>query len=89
MNKEQDVERIIKALANRRRLMILVCLRAKSFSTVGDLAETLRLSLKATSKHLLILKAAGIVDRGQAGLLAEYALAKPLHAIVRTTLSCL
>lgn len=68
----KSIERILKALANRRRLQILKCLKSQPRAAVSDLARTIKLSLKATSKHLGILKSADIVESEQEGLLVFY-----------------
>ena len=62
------LERIIKAFANRRRLGIVRHLKKNKEATVGDIADAIKLSFKATSKHLAILSAAGIVEREQRSL---------------------
>ena len=63
--KEKEIERILKALANRRRLAIVRYLRRTREATVGDIADEIKLSFKATSKHLSILFSADIVERDQ------------------------
>lgn len=71
---EKTLERILKALANRRRLAILRFLKKKKEVSVGDIAGEIKLSFNATSKHLLLLAASGIVDREQRGLQMYYSL---------------
>lgn len=61
----KDYEKILKALANRRRLQIIKYLKDKKLATVTNIAEHLKLSFKSTSKHLAILFGAGIVDKEQ------------------------
>ena len=80
-------EKILKALANRRRLAILAHIQRNGTSHVGDIAEAIRLSFKSTSKHLAVLFAAGILEREQSGLLADYSLVRPLHSITQKALS--
>lgn len=79
-----QVERLIKALANKRRLAIVKFLHRNSEASVADIADHLKLSLKATSKHLQILFAADILERRQQSLNIFYRLSKPIHAILRT-----
>ena len=55
----------MKALANRRRLVSLRIIKQQKEISVGDLAEQLKLSFKATSKHLAVLTGAGILDKEQ------------------------
>lgn len=90
---EKDFERIMKALANRRRLAILCFLKQggkkNSEASVGDIAEEIQLSFKATSKHLGVLSAAGIVDREQRSLQMFYHLSPDLLAPARSIISLL
>ena len=86
MQTVREVEKIIKALANRRRLAILKYLRRVNRATVGSVAEEIKLSFKATSKHLGVLSAAGLVESEKIGLRVDYYLKEPLH---RTTKSAL
>ena len=64
--KERELERILKALANQRRLLIVAHLKRKNTGiAVSDVAEHMKLSFKATSKHLMILAEAGIIEKEQ------------------------
>ena len=85
--KEQEFEKIFKALANRRRLKILKYLKSKSPAVVGDIADNINLSFKATSKHLLILSNAGIVEKEQISLNMFYSISPTKHQIVSKLLS--
>ena len=80
----QETEKILKALANRRRLTILKLLSNNSKSSVGYIAKEIKLSFKATSKHLGILLNAGILEREQVNLLMYYSLIRPTSSIVRS-----
>ena len=64
----KETERILKALANRRRLAILKFLKEYREASVGDVALAIKLSFKATSKHLAILDKVDLVQREQRGL---------------------
>jgi DNA-binding transcriptional ArsR family regulator len=57
----KDCTDILKALADRSRMRIVKALLAEAHG-VNELAETLKLSQYNVSKHLRILKQAGIVD---------------------------
>ena len=72
----ENLERIYKAFANRRRLAILRLLNQKKEMNVSDVASGIKLSFKATSKHLNILSNAGILDKDQRGLEMYYSLYK-------------
>lgn len=85
----KELERPLKALANRRRLAIIRHLKAHGEAPVGELASAIKLSLKATSKHLGILSAADVVEREQRSLLVYYRLANPLPPPVRAILAFL
>ena len=80
--KEQELERVLKALANRRRLAILRCLKYKGRKSVGDIAQEIKLSFKATSKHLMILANVDILEKEQISLVVLYGLSKSPYKIV-------
>ena len=75
---EKDLEKILKALANKRRLAILKILKYKKVRAVGEIAKDIKLSLKATSKHLAVLYAVDIVEREQKSLRMLYSLSSAL-----------
>ncbi len=89
MNTIRENEKLLKALANRRRLMIVRYLNKKAPASVGSVAEDIKLSLMATSKHLRLLLDAEVVERDQVGPYAQYRLAAPLHPVVKLLLSSL
>ncbi len=70
----KELERCLKALANKRRLAMLKILMSKKEATVGELAGAIRLSFKSTSKHLAVLKSADIVEHEQRGISYYYKL---------------
>lgn len=81
--KEKEIERILKALANRRRLSIVKFLKKKGEKTVGDIAGDIKISFKATSKHLGVLYAVNIVEKEQRSLQVFYKLSSQLHPIAK------
>jgi ArsR family transcriptional regulator len=83
----KDIEKIYKALANRRRLLILKYLKDRNEASVGDIARYLKLSFKSTSRHLAVLKAAEILDKEQKGLFIFYKLNPDSHTILKHTLT--
>ncbi len=85
----QALEKIIKAAANRRRLAILGYLQRHGEATVGDIAEAIHLSFKATSKHLRILYAVDIVEQDKRSLMVYHTLAIHQHPIIKQILSLL
>ncbi|MEK7140331.1 MAG: metalloregulator ArsR/SmtB family transcription factor [Patescibacteria group bacterium] len=85
----RQFEKPLKALANKRRLEIVKYLKEKKEGTVGDLAEHINLSFKATSKHLAVLLSADIVEKEQRSLSAFYSLAPKLSPVARAIVSIL
>ena len=51
---EKETEKILKALANKRRTTIVKLLMKRKRASVGSLASGIKLSFNATSKHLKI-----------------------------------
>ena len=82
-------EKTLKALANRRRLEIVIYLLNHRGANVGDLASHLKLSFKATSKHLAVLLGADIVTREQKGVFSSYSLAPSLPSVAQKVISVL
>jgi len=78
-----NIERILKALANKRRLTIVRYLNKEKEATVGDIASNIKLSFKATSKHLSVLYFADIVEKEQRSLQMFYKLPTNLHHLVK------
>ena len=81
--KEKELEKILKALANKRRIFILKYLKSEGSASVGDIASEIELSFKATSKHLMILSHADIVEKEQVSLTMIYSLPKENNPIVK------
>ena len=85
--KEIELERLLKVLANRRRLAILNLLRRKKEASVGDVAEAIHLSFTSTSKHLTMLERAGFVEKEQRSLNVYYRIAikpPPTYSVLST-----
>ena len=72
----KEYEKILKALANGRRLQILKYLKTKKIASVTDISSHIKLSLKSTSRHLAVLFTANMVDREQKNLSVFYYLSK-------------
>lgn len=83
----QNLEKVLKALANRRRLAILKHLKSRSEASVSDIAAAIELSVKATSKHLAILSAAGVVEWRQQNLFIFYRLAPRQESFIAAVIS--
>ena len=85
----KELEPLLKALANRRRLALLRHIKHNPDISVSVLAKSIRLSIKATSKHLGILSRAKIVEHKQRSLRIFYRLASPLPNGVREIITLL
>ena len=72
MKDVKEIEKILKVLANRRRLAIIKYLKKTKEAKVGDIAEKIKLSFKATSKHLVLLFNADILEKEQRSLQMWY-----------------
>lgn len=68
----KELEKVLKALANRRRLAIVALLRKERQMCVTDIARDIKLSVRSTSKHLAILRQADVLERVQMSLVVYY-----------------
>ena len=80
-------EKILKALANRRRLEIIKYIKSKKEANVGEIAEHIKLSFKSTSRHLAILLGADILEKEQEGLTVFYSLGSKLASLAKSIIS--
>lgn len=85
----KNLERTLKALANKRRLAILEYLKGKKEASVGEVAGAIHLSLKSTSRHLAILAATDIVEKDQRGLMVFYYLLASQAPAVKSIIALL
>jgi len=83
------LERIYKAVANRKRLHALVFLKKKQSATVNSIAKAIGLKHQATSKHLQLLYNAGFLTRRKRGLFVTYRIFTPLKADQKKIISSL
>ncbi|HLD86036.1 MAG TPA: metalloregulator ArsR/SmtB family transcription factor [Patescibacteria group bacterium] len=79
-------ERILKALANRRRLTLVAYLKRHRDATVGRLAALLKVSFPTASKHLALLGAAQVVEYERRSLQVYYRLAEDMPPLARSIL---
>ena len=84
-----EYEKVLKALANRRRLSILKYLKEKKEATVGELAAKIKLSFKSTSKHMAVLSAADIVEKDQKNLSMFYYISSKQSPVSKNILELL
>lgn len=87
MMSEKELEKILKAVANKRRLLILRFLKKNKEATVGQIAGAIKLSFKSTSRHLAILHSADIVDREQRSTEAHYSITPNLFPLIKQLIS--
>lgn len=79
-----DASRLLKALANEKRLMVL-CLLAEGEHSVGALNAELDLSQSALSQHLAVLRADNLVETRRDAQTIYYTLAAgPAQRIIET-----
>lgn len=83
MEKIREIEKNLKVLANKRRLAIIGFLKKNKEMMVGDIAGEIKISFKATSKHLGLLFNADIVEKEQRGLQMWYKLSPNQNNIVK------
>ena len=83
MSNTREIEKVLKVLANKRRLEILLYLKRVREATVSDITDKIKISFKATSKHLAQLFNAGIVEREQRSLYMWYKLSSKQSSIVK------
>jgi DNA-binding transcriptional ArsR family regulator len=86
---DKELEKIHKALANRRRIAVIRYLRGGKEANLSDIAAHLRLSYKSTSKHLNQLVAADVLEKESRSGYTFFRLSKQLPATARHTLSLL
>jgi DNA-binding transcriptional ArsR family regulator len=79
----KELEKIYKALGNRRRLAIIKFLKTKKEASVTEISEHLKLSFRSTSKHLTVLRQLDIIDREYRYLSVIYSLNQSTHPIIR------
>jgi DNA-binding transcriptional ArsR family regulator len=85
----KNMEKILKALANRRRLAILKYLKNHREAPVAEIAGAIKLSFKSTSKHLVILSAVDLVEKEQRSLQMFYRLSNDIASPARAIISIL
>ncbi len=79
-----DAARLLKALANDKRLMIL-CLLVDGELSVGDINARVDLSQSALSQHLALLRADGLVRTRREAQTIFYAIEEgPAQRIIET-----
>ena len=85
-DKAGDAARLLRLLANEKRLMILCLLVARGEMDVTSLAEAVELSQSALSQHLAKLREDGLVAYRRESQTLYYRLEDPRAARVLATL---
>ena len=85
----KELERTLKALANKRRLAILKFLKSEKEAFVSAIAKEIQLSFKSTSRHLSVLINAEILEKDQRSTNVYYRLGSSLHPSAKHTISLL
>ena len=70
----EKLERVVKSIANRRRLVILWHLKRRPGSPLFDIAARLKLNLKTASEHVHRLTRAGLVVKRAEGSTVRHVL---------------
>ena len=78
----KELEKVLKALANERRLKILKLLKKNQELSVGEVAEEIGLSFRSTSRHLTLLYRAGVLEQERRANLVEYKIASPVPPVL-------
>lgn len=83
-DKAADAAKLLKAMSNESRLLIL-CHLAEDEMSVGELQSILNLSQSALSQHLALLRRMGVVSTRRSSQSIYYSLAsEPAKAIMAT-----
>jgi len=80
---ERSQEVLFKALANRRRLSIIRYLKRNGEKSVSDISDVIDVSIKSTSKHLLILSNANLTIEKKKGFYVLYRIKEDLRQLSR------
>lgn len=81
-------ETLFAALSDATRLRLLRLLRAGE-TCVCDLVDGIEAPQPTISRHLAVLRAAGLVRARRDGVWMHYALTEPTHELHRALLACL
>ncbi|MGH3645887.1 MAG: ArsR/SmtB family transcription factor [Micromonosporaceae bacterium] len=85
---DDDLDVVFRALADRSRRLVLDKLRERTGQTLSQLCPHLDMTRQATSKHLAILEAAGLVTTVRHGReKLHYLNPVPIHEIHRRWIS--
>ena len=83
------IGKILRATANKRRLLILSFLKTKGQVSVSEIARHIHLSVRSTSRHLAVLSSAEIVEKEQRGLFMFYKISSNVHVCAQQIINIL
>ena len=83
----KELEKIFRVLGNKRRLQIVKLLLKKDGDSVSDIASDIKLSLKATSKHLLQLFHVDILKKEQQSKNVYYQISNSSNRVIKNIIS--
>ncbi len=83
------IEKVFKALANKKRLEILVFIAQIKSASMGEIADEIKTSIKSTSKHLLVLYNADFLEKERVHGLTIYSLNDKISDTGKTLLNLL
>ncbi|MEN9874334.1 MAG: hypothetical protein RL186_1231 [Pseudomonadota bacterium] len=72
-----DVAKLLKAIGNEHRLLVLCHLAAMGEANVGALGNAIGLSQSAMSQHLAVMRDEGLLSTRRDGTTIFYAIAEP------------
>lgn len=82
----RSLEKLYKAVANKRRLALLQILSRHRDLSVMDLADKIKLTFRSTSKHLQVLAGEGLVEPIRSGTYVAYRISSNLAPAQRRLL---
>lgn len=85
-SKANEATRLLKLMANERRMLVLCHLASAGELTVSELTEKVRLSQSALSQHLALMREDGLVACERDGLTMRYRIADPIAERLLMTL---
>ncbi len=79
----KKIERIVKGVANHRRIQIIELLKRKPELSVAGIADELKINFKTASDHIRRLSIAGLVLKRYEGNFVRHKLTKRAQSILK------
>lgn len=83
------IGKVLRAIANKRRILILSLLKRKGQASVSEIARHIHLSMRSTSRHLTVMSSAEIVEKEQRSLFMFYKINPNVHVCARQIIDLL